>query len=106
MPEDRAVALAAAGAVVATASITVPGQVRSAGSPTPITSGPLSIIAGRPQPSATDAGRVHALWRRVLAGLVVCDPDPRYSVLDRLDGLVVSGSARAVRKIHAPVDGQ
>lgn len=102
MPADRVIARA----VPTEAPIVIPGRERSAGSPAPITCGPLSITGRGPQSSATCPGRVHALWRRVLAGFVVCDPDPRYSALDRLDGLRVSGSDRAVSRIHAPVDGQ
>jgi hypothetical protein len=49
---------------------------------------------------------LQALWHRVVAAVVLSDPDPRYSVLDQLDGLRVNGSDRAVRRIHAPVDGE
>lgn len=81
--------------------------MRSAGSPTPTRSGSTPVTCRDSHPRATaPVGHLAALWRRVVAALIVGDPDPRYSALDRLDGRRTTGADQAIGRIHAPVDGE
>lgn len=79
----------------------------SADSRTPARGGSTSSTGGeRSACTPTRVSRVQALWRRVVASVVVGDPDPRYSALDRWDGLRVTGADRSVHPVLAPVDGR